>query len=117
MPTWFQNSLVKWSSGPQRGGGWWAQPVDKMTPKFHKNGTKMSPKWSQDGLLEGLGAIWGASWAQDGAKRVPRSKKSIRSPHVGGQVGTPFFTFSSPGWFKRGLETQLDDMLCPDTNF
>ena len=75
------------------------------------------PKMVQDGVLEGLGAIWGASWPQDGAKRVPRSKNSIRSPHVGAQVGTPFFTFSSPGWFTRGLETQLDYMLCPDTNF
>ena len=91
--------------------------VTKLIPKWYQNGTKMVPKWSQDGLLEGLGAIWEASGPQDGAKRVPRAKKSIRSPHVGAQVGTPFLRFSAPGWFTRALETHLDDMLCPDTKF
>ena len=77
----------------------------------------MVPKLPYDGLLEGLGATWEANGPQDGAKRVPRSKNSIRSPHVGAQVGTPFSTFSAPGWFTRNLETHLDDMLCPDTKF
>ena len=63
----------------------------KLIPKWYQNGTKMVPKWSQDGLLEGLGAIWGASWAQDGAKRVPRSKKSVRRPPRGPPPGTPIF--------------------------
>ena len=95
----------------------WSQVGTFFHPTWAQNGTKMVPRWPQDGFLEGLGAIWGASWPQDGAKRVPRSKNPIRSPHVGVQVGTPFSTFSAPGWFTRGLETHLDDMLCPDTKF
>ena len=44
-------------------------------------------------------------------------KKSVRSPHVGAQVGTQFWTCLLPEWITRGFKKHLDDMLCPDTNF
>ena len=47
-----------------------SQNCSKMVPKWPQDSHKMTPRWPQDGLLEGLGA-------QDGAKRLRRSKKTI----------------------------------------
>ena len=77
----------------------------------------MAPRWLQDGLLEGLGGVWGARWPQDGAKRVSRAKMCVRDCRLGAQDGTQFWTCLAPEWIRRGSKKHSDDMLCEDTNF
>ena len=92
-----------------------------LSPKWHQNSIKMAPKSSQDGSKMASWRVLGPFWGQDGPKMEPSGfqgrKTQFVPPYVGAQVRTPFSTFSAPGWFTRGLETHLDDMLCPDTKF
>jgi len=89
------------------------QNCTKMTQTWYKNRPKMAPRWLLGGPWGHLGGKLAPRWSQEGSK-----VEELNSfPHVGAQVGTPFSTCSAPGWFTKGLETHLDDMLCPDTKF